>query len=227
MSLADEFERRLEKIVEGVFSKAFKSDVEPSEIGRRLVREMEGGKSVSVAAVYVPNSYVISLSPPDHTRLEGLLPSLKTEFAGLLKETATQRRWRPAGPLKISFIQDEAVGLGKFEVKAAHEPATEAEQSQTPPPVLINLGASPPQQWALSAPVSNLGRSSTCEIVLSDANASRTHAQIEKRSADYWIEDLGSTNGTLVNGSLIKERKLVHGDRVVIGNTELEYRESS
>ncbi|MGI8425268.1 MAG: FhaA domain-containing protein [Actinomycetota bacterium] len=222
MGIAEEFEKRLEKMVEGVFSKAFRSDVEPSEIGRRLLREMEGGKSISVSAVYVPNVYVIGLPPADFQRFEGLMSNLKTEFAGLLKANAAQRRWRPAGPLDIRFEQDDQIAEGKFQVQALHE---QADEPMAAPATIALVGSEQSQVWSLDQPRLTLGRASTNEIMVADPNASREHARLEERDGSWWLVDLGSTNGTLVNETLIKERRLTPGDRITIGAAILEFRE--
>ena len=63
--------------------------------------------------------------------------------------------------------------------------------------------------------------------MVDDANASRNHAQLSRRAGEWWITDLDSTNGTLVNDAMIKERRLNHGDRIKIGATEIEYREAA
>ena len=222
MGIAEEFEKRLERVVEGVFSKAFRSGVEPSEMGRRLLREMEGGKSISISAVYVPNVYVIGLSPADFDRFEGLMPSLKTEFAGLLKANAAERRWRPAGSLEIRFDKDDQIAEGKFQVQAHHEPGDEPAAGPTASLALVGSGA--PQVWPLDQPGMTLGRAPTNEIVVADPNASRAHARIEERDGQWWLVDLGSTNGTLVNQTLIKERRLTPGDQITIGAVVLEFR---
>jgi hypothetical protein len=120
VGLVDDFEKRLERMVEGVFSKAFRSDVEPAELGRRLLREMEAGKSVSVGAVYVPNDYTIQLSPDDFGRFEGLIPTLRKEFSTLLKTNAGQRRWRLPGPVDVKFVADDQMPHGRFEVEGLH-----------------------------------------------------------------------------------------------------------
>ena len=126
LGLFDEFERRLERVVDGFFSKAFRSPIQPAEIGRRLLREMEGGKTVSVGAVYVPNSYVIHLDPEDFERFEGLIPTLREEFAGLLQHSAADRRWHFPGALVVTFDEDGSVAPGRFEVHAEHDAAAVA-----------------------------------------------------------------------------------------------------
>ncbi|HEX2053277.1 MAG TPA: DUF3662 and FHA domain-containing protein [Actinomycetota bacterium] len=225
LGLVDEFEKRLERVVEGVFSKAFRSDIEPAELGRRLLREMEAGKSVSVGAVYVPNDYVIRLGPEDFGRFEGLVPTLRTEFATLLKTNAGQRRWRLPGPINVRFEPDEAMKAGRFEVEAFHLAADPSDPYPSDPDVLVQLGSN--QSWRLDSDEVTMGRSSSNGIVVDDPNASRSHARLIRREDGWWITDLDSTNGTLVNEVMIKERRLSHGDRIKIGATELEYREAA
>jgi hypothetical protein len=227
VGLADEFERRLERVVEGVFSKAFRSDVEPAEIGRALLRRMEEGKSVSVGAVYVPNDYVISLSSEDYARFEGLIPTLRQEFSDLLRASARERRWRLPGAIDVRFAQDEQAEQGKFDITALHL-ATQGSETEAPDAhKLVLLGGDSSKEWTLNLDEATLGRSSSNEIVINDPNTSRRHAQVARRSGEWWIVDLGSTNGTLVNDVLIKERRLLPGDRIKLGATELEFREAS
>jgi hypothetical protein len=226
VGLADEFERRLEKVVDGVFSRAFRSEVEPSEIGRRLLRKMEEGKSISVGAVYVPNDYVIDLSSEDHARLEGLMPTLRKEFIDLLKANARQRRWRLPGTVDVRFALDEKAGVGKFDINALHLASEGGDAQGAPGHKLVLLGTDAIKEWRLEHEQATLGRSSSNEIVINDPNASRSHAQVVQRSGEWWLIDLGSTNGTLVNDVLIKERRLVPGDRIKLGATELEFREA-
>ncbi|MGH2772402.1 MAG: FhaA domain-containing protein [Actinomycetota bacterium] len=221
MGLADEFERRLEKMVEGVFSKAFRSDVEPAEIGRRLLREMEGGKSVSMAAVYVPNSYLIRLASDDFERLEGLIPNLRSEFVGLLRDRARQRRWRPAGGLSVEFERDDRMAVGRFEIDVRHQ----EQPGDEGPPVLLLVDSTPQQAWKLETERLIIGRSPDAEIVLSDPNVSRAHAEVVRREGEWWVVDLGSTNGTLVNESMVKERRLAPGDTIRLGSSLLEFAE--
>jgi hypothetical protein len=226
VGLADEFERRLERAVEGLFSKAFRSRIQPAEIGRRLLREMEGGKSVSVGAVYVPNVFVIGLCPSDHARFTGLVSTLRTDFIALLADTARDRRWRLPGPLDIRFEEEPDVPEGQFRVRSSHdatvvpEPLEQAKSA----PMLWLSGAEPPKEWRLEGDRVTIGRLQTCEIALDDPNISRRHALITKRADGWWIVDLGSTNGTLVNDALVKERRLGSGDRIRLGTTEFEYR---
>jgi len=226
LGLADEFERRLERLVEGFFSKAFRSDLEAAEIGRRLLRDQEGGKTVSVGAVYVPNRYVISLSQKDHERFEGLLPELQKEFSKLLKENARQRRWKLPGPISISFAADDSVKEGSFSTTAAHEGGASEETGTDTENSYPRLKRSDSDdEWVLDADEVTIGRLSTNEVFIPGSDVSREHAQIVRREDGWWIVDAGSTNGTFVNDAVVKERRLKSGDRVSIGSVEMVFAE--
>lgn len=224
MGIGDELERRLEKVVEGAFSKAFKSDVQPSELGRRMLLEMERGKTVSVGAVYVPNDYTIQLATKDYERFQGLAPTLVKEFKAMLKEFARERRWRPAGAVDVTFTENSELKAGRFDVLTRHlstEEVPEPDQELDIP--VITSASDPDQRWQLDSDQITIGRSSDCGIVLTDPNASRNHAELSRRGEEWWIIDLGSTNGTLVNDSLVKERRLSPGDRIRIGSSEMVF----
>lgn len=222
--MVDDFERRLERAVEGVLSKAFRGDIEPAELGRRLLREMQDGRSVSVGAVYVPNDYVIKLAGEDFARFEGLMPTLKTEFVALLKANAGQRRWRLPGAVDVHFEVDDSLKQGKFDVAALHLATENWVEPPQDPHTLVHLGTG--KEWRVDAEEISLGRSSSNTVTIEDPNASRVHALIMKRAQDWWIVDQESTNGTLVNDSAIKERRLSSGDRITIGASEFEFREA-
>lgn len=183
---------------------------------------MEGGKTVSVGAVYVPNSYRIYLGPDDFARFGGLVPTLRNEFSGLLRRTALERRWQFPGPLIVAFEQDPRIPSGRFEVSAEHDAGVVPPPDTGPRDALFLLGSQPPRHWVLAGQRLVVGRLANCDIALNDQNASRQHAELVKRDDGWWIVDLDSTNGTFVNGNLVKERRVTTGDRLQIGSTRLE-----
>jgi hypothetical protein len=186
---------------------------------------MEGAKTVSVGAVYVPNRYLIHLGTEDFERFEGLIPTLQEEFGSLLSRSAAERRWHFPGALVVEFAEDVDVAPGRFEVRAEHD--ADAVPPQAPESrmrdVLRLTGSHPPKEWVLESGRLVMGRLPACEISLNDANASRQHAELVKREDGWWLVDLDSTNGTFVNGSMVKERRLGPGDRIQIGSSKLEF----
>lgn len=188
---------------------------------------MEGAKTVSVGAVYVPNVYRIHLSQPDHERFGGLIPTLRHEFGALLRKNAAERHWQFPGPLVVEFLGDPSVESGRFEVFAEHDADAVAPVEVGPRDVVRLLGDQPGDQakkeWVLTTGRLVIGRLPSCEISLNDQNASRQHAEFVWRDDGWWIVDLDSTNGTFLNGSLVKERRLNYGDRIQIGSSRLEF----
>ncbi len=255
MGVARSIEERLEGLVEGFFTKVFRSGLQPVEVGRRILREMAGGKTVSVNRIYAPNEFRVQMGSDDYGRFSQMEAGLAREFSELVIEQAKQNRWNLMGLPRISFIEDETMGKGEFKVEAllaadadvdaprasTREPSdedpssTRAVSSDTAArlgvvgagPELIVLDPEGKARERISitrAPVV-IGRLSTNDVVLADANVSRRHAEI-RRDGDQWqLVDLGSTNGTLVNGKLTREHDLVDGDKLGFGTSELVFRQ--
>ena len=114
MGILRDFERRLEGAVEGLFARAFRSGVQPVELGKRLVREVEDGRTVGVNRVYVPNVYVYELSPGDRERFADYEVALAQELAALAVDTARERDWAMLGPARIEFETADDLEVGRF-----------------------------------------------------------------------------------------------------------------
>jgi len=122
MGILRDFERRLEGAVEGLFARAFRSGVQPVELGKRLVREVEDGRTVGVNRVYVPNVYVYELSPGDRERFADYEVALAQELAALAVDTARERDWAMLGPARIQFETAEDLPVGRFRLGGRVEP---------------------------------------------------------------------------------------------------------
>jgi FHA domain-containing protein len=123
MRILRDFERRLEGAVEGLFARAFRSGVQPVELGKRLVREVEDGRTVGVNRVYVPNVYVYELSAADRERFADYEQALAQELAALAVETARERDWAMLGPTRIEFETADDLAEGRFRVSGRVEAA--------------------------------------------------------------------------------------------------------
>src|SRR5919202_1932514 len=110
MPILRDFERRLEGLVEGFFAKAFRSGVQPVELGKRILRDMEAGRTVGVNQIWVPNKYVLSLSPSDRAKFEGAEQALAGELRQLVRDGAAERGWKLVGPAEIAVETDEGLG---------------------------------------------------------------------------------------------------------------------
>ena len=251
MSVLRNLEAKLGGLVEGAFSKAFKSRVEPVELARKLAKEMEDSKTVSISRVYVPNHYRVFLSPQDREQFSSYEPALRKELSDYLLEHARAERLALTSRPAVEFMTDERLGLGEFGIQAQLLTADEEDESEErpaapsqgdfghtmvyspdraarrldPEPVAPSRAvlAGQGRRTVLSGERMVLGRSRDCDIVVDDANVSRRHAELHADGEAWRIVDLGSTNGVKVNRRKVSEARLEHGDRITLGITDLDF----
>ena len=231
MGVLKNFESRLERGIEGFFAKAFRSGLQPVEMAKRVLREMEGNKTVGVREVWVPNRYVLRISEEDRERLSGMENAMVRELETTVVEAARENGYGLVARPEVVFESDERLKRGDLRV--------ESELSEaTGPPITDDRGAPATgrallatvdgpgagRQFSLDADRSVIGRLKGSDVEVDDPGASRRHAEIRRQGDDFVLVDLGSTNGTLVNGSRVGERALDEGDRITIGRTVLEFR---
>lgn len=224
--------------MEGFFSRIFRSGVHPLEIGKRIQRVMEDGKTVALRRIYVPNVYRIELSRKDYERLAPLESKIVEELEIFVSEAARQREWVLADTPRVSFQVGDKVGAGEFRVlaeavvmEAASSRRKAAKAVRATPKagkaVIIMLDEQGHSIRTLTLDgLIVAGRQPDCDLVLPDQTVSRRHAEIGDQSGNgvYMVRDLESRNGTLVNGSEITEHRLQDGDRIAIGSTVMEFR---
>jgi Protein of unknown function (DUF3662)/FHA domain len=256
MGILRDFERRLEGAVEGLFARAFRSEVQPVELGKRLVREVEDGRAVGVNRVYVPNVYTYELSPGDRERFADYEVALAQELAALAVDTARERGWGMLGPARIEFETGEDLEVGRFRLSgrveadeqqrgyAAAPAASAAAQpvgphtamlpGQRPRPrvhapasLVLIQGGQPIRTWPLATAELTIGRAEQSDIPLADPGVSRSHARVVREGDDFIVEDLRSTNGTEVNGQPIRRRRLANGDMLKLASSTLQFRRES
>ncbi len=114
-----QFEQRLERLVEGVFAKTFRSGLEPVELGRRLTREMDMERIVGVNGLVAPNHFKISLSPDDSRRFDTVAEALTRELAEAVRDHARDGGYSFMGPVKVELEEDDSLGKGEFLVASA------------------------------------------------------------------------------------------------------------
>src|SRR5215472_11732622 len=112
------FERRLEQLVEGTFSKAFRSGLQPVEIGRRIAREMDSGRALGVRGTIVPNHFRIELSADDSERFAGFHDALEHELVDAAREHAREEGYRFEGPVTVEVVTDPDARRGALRVRA-------------------------------------------------------------------------------------------------------------
>lgn len=235
MGILRDFEKRLEKVVEGFFARALPGGgVQPVELGKRMVRLMEEQKTVSVSQTYVPNSFVFSLSKKDFERLAAVKAALAKELAAVARRAAASEGWKLLGPPDIRLDCDLAVASGTFQVRGAVVEASRPEAEAGPQTQLIrmSLGADAElalvgkgsRTWPLAKDVIVLGRGDLADVGVSDVSVSRRHAEIRREGDEWVLLDLGSTNGTEVNGRRVNRHRLSAGDRITLGETSFLFR---
>jgi FhaA, N-terminal domain/FHA domain len=248
VSLLRSLEEKIEGLVEGAFSRAFKTHVQPVELARKLAKEMEEHKTVSVSRVYVPNHYVVFLSEQDREQFQSYEVALKKELSDYLLERARGEGLALVTRPQIEFKTDKRLALGEFGIQAQllGEPEGDKEPPQadyghtmvytpdraTPPPKdfmterrgrgVVTVDG---KKNVLAGERLTIGRSRECEVVVDDPNVSRRHAELRKTIEGWMVVDLGSTNGVKVNGKRVKEEVLRPGDKITLGLVELEYGE--
>ena len=214
------FERRLERLVEGAFALAFRSGLRPVELGRRLMREMDDHRTVGVDGQgVVPNHFVIRLSAEDDANFHDIRPALLAELETAVREQAREHGDRFLGPVRIEFASDPQRRAGTLVVDAK---LRSAQGGHAPGSLVLPDG----RRLELGARVVRIGRLGDCQVQLDDPNVSRYHAEIRPAGEGYVVADLGSTNGTKVNGVEVTERPLRDGDEVVVGATRLLFHAS-
>jgi hypothetical protein len=251
MNLLKSVETTIANLLEGAFGRAFRSEVRPMELARKLAREMDEHRTVSVSRVYVPNEYSVYLSAEDRARYEGVEEEVIDELCAYLLEHARREDLVLASHPHIAFHTDERLALGEFGIQALLvRPEGHSEEAQLPEEPdehgktmiystsarlarpLEESGRRPPRALLavegrrLIVPPggATIGRSRDCEIVLEDSGISRRHAEIRPGAGGWTLEDLGSTNGVRLNGRALEgAQPLSAGDRVELGSTEIVF----
>ena len=214
------FERRLERMVEGVFARAFRSGLRPVELGRRLVREMDDNRSVDVRGrTIVPNHFEILLSPQDKERFAEIHDTLLRELCDAAREHARDEGYTFLGPVEVELSVDDRMVTGAFQIEGRMREGAGGSGAGS---LVLPTG----ERVVLGEQVITIGRMPECNIVLADPNVSRTHAEIRPHGTGYAVIDLDSTNGTKVNGVRVKQQELNDGDELAFGNTRIRFEAS-
>ncbi|MFN8034728.1 MAG: DUF3662 and FHA domain-containing protein [Acidimicrobiia bacterium] len=211
-------ERRLERLVEGTFSKAFRSGLQPVEIGRRMVRELDARRTLGVRGTVVPNHIEIFLSPSDFDRFEPFGDVLAKELAESARAHAHEEGCTFLGPVTVELVCDDEMHRGGLDIEAGiHEGPGGRTGS------LVLPGG---QRVALSDHPVIIGRLAECDVTLDDPRVSRRHAEIRPLEGGYCVVDLGSLNGTTVNGVGIRDHVLADSDVINIGTHTIRFEAS-
>lgn len=225
LGIFDRFESAVEKGVNSVFSKVFRSSLKPVDISSAIRRAMDDAAEehadVNTVAV-APNRFEIIVAPSDYQTLESegieeLSETLEEDAA----THAANQRYMLLGPVTVDFDSQEQESTGMLEVVARRErgrvaPAISAEASPKHP--IIDVGG---EKWLLTEPVTVIGRSSQADITVDDNGVSRKHVEFRVTPDGVILTDLGSTNGTFVEGHRVEAATLLDGNQITIGRTRI------
>jgi hypothetical protein len=239
------FERRLEGMVEGAFARAFKSELQPVEVASAVQREMDDRAAiVAQGRTLVPNDFVVEVSETDFDRLEVYADNLGTELATLARDYAKEQGYSFVGPVRMRFEGVPDLTTGMFRIRSGvirghtveagevRQPVSDLPRSQgsqfygRPRLVVSGSGGSleAGSTYELQTPVTLLGRGTDCDLRLVDPGVSRHHAELRVEEDQVVLVDLGSTNGTFVNGQPARRVVLTDGTTVTLGRTTMVFR---
>lgn len=237
------------RVIEGWSARLFHARLQPVQIAKRVIRAMESHQTISLAKTFVPNSYVVSLSPVDYAQFEQYKRSLERDLAEAVLGAARDRNLTLLAYPTVELEQDDDVTPGDLRVACAlvdasgeEVPSDDAgrlggvaaghtmvldrdallrDRPRAPRGVIVAKEGTVRREVVLSADPITVGRDTKNDIVLDDRRVSRRHAEVRLRLGRYTLYDLQSTNGTFVNGRRIAEMVLSDEDRITIGGAEL------
>lgn len=249
MGVLRSIETKLEGLLEGGFGRAFRVRVQPRELARRLAKEMESYKTVSVSRVYVPNEYTVFLSREDRRQFEGYEQALVEELSSYLLDHAARENLALLTRPKVGFATDKRLRMGEFGIQArlVKPPSEEGKQASqgdlgatmvysaaavrrakqeaapdrkpTSRALLVRDG----RTFVVDQPHAVIGRSRRCDLVVDDENVSRRHCELSLKGREWYVSDLESTNGVAVNGRQVSSARLAPGDEITLGTSRLRF----
>lgn len=242
ISSLQRFEDFVERLMEGSVGRIFRTPIQPAEIGRRLERAMESQKLSTVEGPIVPNDYLVRLNPEDMVQFADFLSPLCIQMEEWLLDLAEERDHGFIDQVRVQIVADPNVPRRTIQVEASiaqipdYDPvaqqqwqrtevyrAIEETGNVTPKFLQVVDGPLPEQLFLIRQKVTTIGRAPDNDVVLEVPEVSRHHARLEYHDGTFEIVDLGSTNGTLVNGVAVTRTPLSDGDELTLGTVRLQF----
>lgn len=216
MGFLENFEKGLERVVTGAFSKTFKSELQPVEIASAIKNEMDSKSSIlSRDRILAPNSYRVRLSGPDFARMASLGTPLIAELTELATKHAKKQGFQFGAALVIKLAEDESLPIGQIAV-ASHSEDIAVEWT----PALDIAG----QRYLLTKARTVIGRDASSDIQIDDRGLSRNHFEVVWDGKAGGVRDLKSTNGTRVDGRPVTETGIKADSVISAGHTDFVFR---
>jgi len=222
MGVLDRFEKGVERALSSTFSKAFKPDLKPVDIASAIRRDMdERTAALSRGRTVVPNTFTVELGATEFDQIQSWgAEALADEMVAAAEDHARDQGYVFVGPVEVSFVEtDEPTGA--FRVRSSSRrgavaPATTGAASRRHP--ILDIDG---QRYLLTGPVTVIGRGSEADIIVDDTGVSRRHLEIRVTPDGVIASDMGSTNGTFVEGHRVPAATLVDGNTLTIGRTRI------
>lgn len=222
MGVLDRFEKGVERALSSTFSKAFKPDLKPVDIAAAIRRDMdERTAALSRGRTVVPNTFTVELGPTEYDQIQDWgADALAEEMVAAAEDHAREQGYVFVGPVEVTFVETDEP-TGKFRVRSSSRrgavaPATTSTASRRHP--ILDIDG---QRYLLTGPVTVIGRGSEADIIVDDSGVSRRHLEIRVTPDGVIASDMGSTNGTFVEGHRVPAATLVDGNTLTIGRTRI------
>ncbi|MGI6092792.1 MAG: DUF3662 and FHA domain-containing protein [Veillonellaceae bacterium] len=249
MKIVRNLENFFEKYIEGFFNKKFESGLQPVEIAKHLLREMEAERFVGVSRIYIPNLYNVYLNKDDYDHLLPYSQAIRDELAQYVNNEARERGYTIVGKPIIELLSVGDQNTEKIRVDCSFTEPLPIDQSSDSPPEglsdtrVFNKVTSEPnwpkqnieaaltviegldagEKYIIGNNRVNIGRRKSNELPLADMNTSRLHSYIVIEDNNHILYDAKSLNGTYVNGHRVARWRLRSGDKIKLGNTIILY----
>ncbi|BDV29364.1 FhaA domain-containing protein [Microbacterium terricola] len=216
MGLLDSFEKGLERAVNSAFAKTFRSGIQPVEIASALRSELDKKAAVVTRdRILAPNTFVVRMAPADYANMSSLGAALGDELDTLVQKHAKAQGYTFAGPVGISLESDDSLSTGTLRVDSQTAKGTVSWRG------VVDVEG---KRHQLTKSRTVIGRGTDADITISDAGTSRKHVEILWDGERAMVRDLGSTNGTMLNGRKVAEAALPTDSTVTIGRTDIVFR---
>lgn len=220
MGFIENFERRLETFVNGAFSKAFKSQLQPVEISAAIKAKMDASAAVmGKDRILAPNEFKVSLCQTDLVRLNSLYGDLISEVTKQVAAHVKKQRYQLSENLKVSLVSSSTLAIGQINVSASGSQAEQVANVSWVP--AIDIAG---KRYLLAKAHTTIGRDASADIQVNDSGLSRKHFAINWNGSNATVEDLNSTNGTTVAGANVKSQNISADTVVKAGRTEFVFR---
>jgi hypothetical protein len=212
--------RRLEDGIEGAMARIFggvKRPLGSEALASAILKALEKNRIEGLEGSFAPNHYSILVSPADASAMLSLFPTLSAEVRRFVKGLAGERDYRLAGPVVVRWEAARKIERGEATVQA------KVVSGQPEAVLSVVRGAQAGTDFLLEGPLVTVGRDAENDVLIADENVSRHHCEIRYAGGEFEVVDLGSTNGVILNGRLVREGVLEDDDRLELGQTLLGF----